>query len=35
MEVKSVFLNSCIIEEVYVEQPPAFEDRGLLNDAYN
>ena len=26
MDVKSVFLNSYIKEEVYVEQPPRFED---------
>jgi hypothetical protein len=26
MDVKSVFLNGLIKEEVYVEQPPGFED---------
>jgi hypothetical protein len=26
MDVKSVFLNGPITEEVYVEQPPCFED---------
>ena len=26
MDVKSVFLNGYINEEVYVEQPPSFED---------
>ena len=26
MDVKSVFLNGYIKEEVYVEQPPSFED---------
>ena len=26
MDVKSVFLNGYIKEEVYVEQPPGFED---------
>ena len=26
MDVKSAFLNSYIKEEVYVEQPPGFED---------
>ena len=27
MDVKSVFLNGYIKEEVYVEQPPGFEDQ--------
>ena len=27
MDVKSVFLNDYIKEEVYVEQPPGFEDQ--------
>jgi hypothetical protein len=27
MDVKSVFLNGLIKEEVYVEQPPGFEDQ--------
>ena len=30
MDVKSAFLNSFINELVYVEQPPGFEDRGIL-----
>jgi hypothetical protein len=27
IDVKSVFLNGPIKEEVYVEQPPSFEDK--------
>ena len=26
MDVKSIFLNGCITEEVYIEQPLSFED---------
>jgi hypothetical protein len=34
MDVKSVFLNGPIKEEVYVEQPPNFEDQEYLNHVY-
>ena len=34
MEVKSVFLNGPIKEEVYVEQPPGFEDNEYPNHVY-
>jgi hypothetical protein len=34
MEVKSAFLNGPIKEEVYVEQPPSFEDSGYPNHVY-
>jgi hypothetical protein len=34
MNVKSVFLNSYINEEVYVEQPPGFEDDKKRNHVY-
>jgi hypothetical protein len=34
MDVKSAFLNGFIIEIVYVEQPPGFEDPRFLNHAY-
>jgi hypothetical protein len=34
MDVKSVFLNGYINEEVYVEQPPSFEDDKKLNHVY-
>jgi hypothetical protein len=34
MDVKSAFLNSSIIEEVYVEQPPSFESEGYANHVY-
>jgi hypothetical protein len=34
MDVKSAFLNGPIKEEVYVEQPPDFEDREYPNHVY-
>jgi hypothetical protein len=34
MDVKSAFLNSAISEEVYVEQPPGFEDHQFPNHVY-
>jgi hypothetical protein len=34
MDVKSVFLNGPIKEEVYVEQPPGFEDSEFPNHVY-
>jgi hypothetical protein len=34
MDVKSVFLNGYINEEVYIEQPPGFEDDKKLNHVY-
>jgi len=34
MDVKSAFLNAYINEEVYVEQPPNFEDDKKPNHAY-
>jgi hypothetical protein len=34
MDVKSVFLNGPIKEEVYVEQPPSFEDSEYTNHVY-
>ena len=34
MDVKSVFLNGFIQEEVYVEQPPSFEDFEKPNHVY-
>ena len=34
MDVKSAFLNGYINEEVYVEQPPRFEDDKKLNHVY-
>jgi hypothetical protein len=34
MDVKSVFLNGPIKEEVYVEQPPGFEDNKYPNHVY-
>jgi hypothetical protein len=35
MDMKSVFLNGPIKEEVYVEQPPGFEDSEYPNHVYN
>jgi hypothetical protein len=34
MDVKSAFLNGPINEEVYVEQPPSFEDQEYPNHVY-
>ena len=34
MDVKSAFLNGFIKEEVYVEQPPDFEDHKYLNHMF-
>ena len=34
MDVKSVFLNGYINEEVYIEQPPSFEDDKKPNHVY-
>jgi hypothetical protein len=34
MDVKSAFLNGPIFEDVYVEQPPGFEDPQLPNHVY-
>jgi hypothetical protein len=34
MDVKSAFLNGPIKEEVYVEQPPSFEDSEYPSHVY-
>ena len=34
MDVKTVFLNGLIGEEVYVDQPPGFVDYEHLNHVY-
>jgi hypothetical protein len=34
MDVKCVFLNDPIKEEVYVEQTPRFEDKAYCNHVY-
>jgi hypothetical protein len=34
MDVKSAFLNGPVSEEVYVEQPPSFEDPQFPNHIY-
>jgi hypothetical protein len=34
MDVKSAFLNGSIKEEIYVEQPPSFEDSEYPNHVY-
>jgi hypothetical protein len=34
MDMKSAFLNGTIKEEVYVEQPPSFEDSEYPNHGY-
>jgi hypothetical protein len=34
MDMKSDFLNGPIKEEVYVEQPPSFEDSEYSNHVY-
>ena len=34
LDFKSVFINGYITEEVYVEQPPNFEDQKFLNHIF-
>ena len=34
MDVKSVFLNGYIMEEVYVKQPPSFENKKFSDHDY-
>jgi hypothetical protein len=34
MDIKSAFLNGYINEEVYIEQPPGFEDDNKSNHVY-
>jgi len=34
MDVKSVFLNGFISEQVFVEQPPGFENHTFLNHLF-
>ena len=34
MDVKSIFLNGYILEEVYVEQPPGFLDQTMSNHVF-
>ena len=34
MDVKSAFLNGFIEDEVYIRQPPAFEDHTLTDHVF-
>ena len=34
MDVKNAFLNGFIFEEIYVEQPPRFENNRLTNHVF-
>ena len=34
MDIKSAFLNRFIVEEVYIEQPPDFEDSKFSNHVF-
>ena len=34
MDVKSAFLNDFIMEEIYVQQPPGFEDKLYLDHVF-